>query len=197
MARKAVGKKKKKSSAGKKKAARKSMKKVKKKGKKKASSSKRKKQKVSAMPKGYNNITPYLIINNAAKAIDFYKKIFGAKEVVRMDQPDGRIGHAELKIGDTKIMLADECPEMDARSPQAYGGSPISIHLYVKNVDDTVDRAVAQGAKVARPVENMFYGDRSGTIIDPYGHKWYVSTHVENVTTSQMKKRAAELFNKS
>lgn len=202
MARKAGKKKKKVVAKTKKKTARKAVKKVKKKAKRKTKSkrkakSTRKSQKVSAMPKGYNNITPYLILGNAAKAIDFYKKIFGAKEVMRLEQPDGRVGHAELKIGDTKIMLADEYPEMDARGPQAYGGSPIHIHLYVKNVDDTIDRAVAQGAKVARPVANMFYGDRSGTIIDPYGHKWYVSTHVENVSNAELKKRAAAMFNKS
>lgn len=167
---------------------------IKRKPKKKAAV-KKKKQKVAATPQGYHSITPYLIVKNAGKAIEFYKKCFGAIEVLRMEQPDGKIGHAELKIGDAKIMLADEYPEMDARSPQAYGGTPVGIHLYIKNVDTIIERAVASGAKVTRPVETMFYGDRSGTLEDPYGHKWYVSTHVENVTANQIKKRAAALFN--
>lgn len=154
----------------------------------------KRKKKVLAVPKGYHSITPYLIINNAAEAIDFYKEAFGAKEVMRMEHPSGKIGHAELKIGDAKIMLADEYPEMDARSPQAYGGSPVGIHLYIKNVDTIVEKAVAAGARVIRPVQNMFYGDRSGALEDPYGHKWHVSTHIEDVSTAKMKKRAAELF---
>jgi len=152
------------------------------------------KAKVAATPKGYNTVTPYLIIDNAAKAIEFYKQVFGAKEVMRMQKPDGKIGHAELKIGDAKIMLADEYLECDARAPKAFGGSPVSIHLYMKSVDSVVDRAVSAGAKLTRPVENMFYGDRSGMLEDPYGHKWCVSTHIENVSPAQMKKRAAELF---
>lgn len=156
----------------------------------------RKKKKVTAIPKGYHSITPYLIVNNAAEAIQFYKKIFGAKEVMRMDQPSGKIGHAELKIGDAKIMLADECPEMNARSPRAYSGSPVSIHLYIKNVDDVVKKAVASGAKLIRPAQDMFYGDRSGAVEDPYGHMWYVSTHIEDVSMAKMRKRAAELFGK-
>lgn len=156
----------------------------------------RKKKKISAIPKGYHSITPYLIVNNAAKAIEFYMKVFGAKEVLRMEQPGGKVGHAELKIGDAKIMLADEYPEMDTRGPQAYGGSPVGIHLYIKNVDNIVERAVAAGAKLTRPIENMFYGDRSGTLEDPYGHKWHVSTHIENVSVAKLKKRAEELFSK-
>lgn len=158
----------------------------------KKASTKRKKQ-VTAIPKGYHSITPYLIINDAARAIDFYKKAFGAKEIMRMEQPGGKIGHAELKIGDAKIMLADEHPEIDARSPQSYGGTPVGIHLYIKNVDSIVNKAVSNGAKLVNPVENRFYGDRSGTLEDPYGHKWYVSTHIENVSAAQMKKRAAEI----
>jgi PhnB protein len=157
---------------------------------------KRKVKKVLALPKGYSNVTPYLIVNHAAKAIEFYKKVFDAKVKMRMDKPDGKVCHAELKIGDTMIMLADECPEMNARSPEAYGGSPIGIHLYVKDVDGVVKRATTAGAKLLRDVENMFYGDRSGAVQDPFGHKWYVSTHFEDVTPAQMKKRVAELFNK-
>lgn len=164
---------------------------------KKRSSAKRKvkrvKKKVSAIPKGYNNITPYLIVDDAADAIHFYKKVFGAKEAFRMDRPDGKVGHAELKIGDTKIMIADVYPEMGAHSPRSYGGSPVSIHLYTKNVDGVVQKAVASGANLTRPVENMFYGDRSASLEDPYGHKWYVSTHIEDVTPAMMKKRMAQM----
>ncbi len=149
---------------------------------------------VSIIPKGYNNITPYLIINHAASAIDFYKKVFGAKEVMRMEKDKGRIGHAELKFGDTKIMLADEYPEMDARSPEAYGGTPVSIHLYIKDVDSVVAKAVSEGATLLTPIENMFYGDRTATLIDPFGHKWHVSTHIEDVTLAEMTKRMAKFM---
>ena len=155
------------------------------------------KKKVSAIPNGYHSITPYLIVNQASKAIEFYKKVFGAKEAMRMSKPDGKIGHAELRIGDAKIMLADEFPEMDARSPNAFGGSPVGIHLYIKNVDAVIEKALSKGAKLLRPAETMFYGDRSGAIEDPYGHKWYVSTHVEEVSPKEMKKRAAQLFENS
>lgn len=158
---------------------------------------KTKKQKVLAIPKGYHSITPYLMIdNNAASAINFYKKVFNAKEAMRLEFTKGKIAHAELKIGDARIMLADECPEMDSYGPKTYGGSPVGIHLYIKDVDDVVKRAVKNGAKLLKPVEDMFWGDRCGSIIDPYGHKWTVSTHVENVTPAKMKKRIAELFNK-
>lgn len=170
----------------------KAKKKVSAKNKKKVSA--KSKKKVLAIPKGYHSITPYLIVNNAAMAIEFYKKVFGAKEVLRMDQPGGRVGHAELKIGDAKIMLADECPEMNAHSPQTGDSSPVSIHLYTKNVDATVDLAMTAGAKIIKPVQDMFYGDRSGTLEDPFGHKWHVSTHIEDVSIAKMKKRAAELF---
>lgn len=153
------------------------------------------KKKIMAVPKGYNSITPYLIVAEAAKAIEFYKKAFAAKEVMRMEH-SGRVGHAELKLGDAKIMLADECPEMNAQSPKAIGGSPVGIHLYIKNVDDVVQRALSLGASLVRPVETMFYGDRSGALQDPYGHIWYISTHVEDVTPAKIKKRAAELFGK-
>ncbi len=180
----------------KKKATKKVSKKVVKKGIKKATVKAKAKKKISFLPKGYQIITPYLIVNEASKAIDFYKKVFAAKEVMRMEQPGGRIGHAELKFGDAKIMLADECPEMNARGPEAHNGSPVSIHLFVKDVDATVEKAVSAGAKLLRPVENMFYGDRSGSIEDPFGHRWYVSTHIEDVTMAKMKKRAAELFSK-
>jgi PhnB protein len=190
MARKAVAKKKKKPSVVRKKLSQKTKKKVTKKV------GVKRKKKVLAIPKGYHSITPYLIVNHAAKAIDFYKKVFGAKEVMRMEHKNGKVGHAELKIGDAKIMLADEYPEMGVHSPRAYGGSAVSIHLYVKDVDTTVAKAISAGAKLARPVENMFYGDRSGMIEDPYGHKWYVSTHVEDVSPATIRKRAEALFGK-
>ena len=157
---------------------------------------KRKNKKVLAIPKGYHTVTPYLIVNGGIKAIAFYKKAFGAKSVVHMEQPKGKVQHAELTIGDSKIMLGDECPEMQALSPDHYKGSPITIHLYVKDVDAVVKRAVSAGAKLIRPVEDMFYGDRSGGLEDPFGHRWYVSTHIEDLTLSQIKKRAAALFGK-
>lgn len=156
-----------------------------------------KRKKVLAIPKGYHSITPYLAVkDSAANAISFYKKVFGAKEIKKMASPNGKIVHAELKIGDAKIMLADEFPEMDFYSPKTYGGSPVTLHLYMKDVDLVVKTAVKNGAKLIKPVEDMFYGDRSGAIEDPYGHKWHVATHIEDVSPAKMKKRMAELFNK-
>jgi PhnB protein len=149
--------------------------------------------KVKPIPEGYHSVTPYLIVDGAAAAIEFYKKVFGATEVVRMPAPGGRIGHAEIKIGDSHVMLADENPEMNARSPKAVGGSPISLLLYVENVDKIVERAVAAGAKLERPVEDKFYGDRMGAIEDPFGHQWYVGTHIEDVSPEEMKKRMAAM----
>ncbi len=147
--------------------------------------------KAKPIPKGYHTATPYLIIKGAAKAIEFYKKAFGAAEMTRMTQPDGRVGHAEIKIGDSLIMLADEFAEMGARSPQSLGGSPVSILLYVQNVDALTSQAITAGAKVVRPVKDQFYGDRSGSLEDPFGHQWHIATHVENVPPEEMKKRAA------
>ena len=146
---------------------------------------------VRPIPEGYGTVTPYLIVNGAARAIEFYKQAFGATETFRMDRPDGRVGHAEIKIGDSHVMLADEHPEMGARGPQAIGGSPISLVLYVEDVDATVNRAVEAGAKLTRPVANQFYGDRTGGVEDPFGHAWYVATHVEDVAPEEMQKRAA------
>jgi PhnB protein len=143
------------------------------------------------IPEGYHTATPYLIIKDAAKAIEFYKKAFGAKEMMRMSQPDGRIGHAEIKIGNSPIMLADEFPEMGARSPQSLGGSPVSILLYVEDVDAFAEQAVAAGTKVVRPVKDQFYGDRSGSFEDPFGHQWHIATHVEDVAPDELRKRAA------
>lgn len=170
--------------------------KAKKKSAKKVVVKKAVKKKVLPIPKGYNAITAYLIVNGAANAIAFYKKVFDAREVMVMSGDHGKVGHAELKIGDSKIMLADECPKNNARAPESFGGSPISIHLYVKNVDAVVESAVAAGAKLLRPVQNMFYGDRSGGVQDPFGHVWYVATHVEDVSAAEMKKRMASMCSK-
>ena len=148
---------------------------------------------VKAIPEGYHSVTPYLIVDGAAAAIEFYKKAFGAVEVMRMPAPGGRIGHAEIKIGDSHVMLADENAEMNARSPKSVGGTPLSLLVYVEDVDETVERAVAAGAKLDRPVEDKFYGDRMGAIQDPFGHQWYVGTHIEDVTPEEMKKRMAAM----
>lgn len=143
------------------------------------------------IPDGYHSATPYLIVNDAAGAIQFYKQAFGATVLVRMPKPNGKIGHAEIKIGDSIIMLADEFPEINARSPRSLGGSPVSILLYVDDVDTTFAKAVEAGAKVQRPLADQFYGDRTGGIEDPFGHVWYIATHVEDVSPEEMKKRAA------
>lgn len=151
---------------------------------------------VKFVPEGYHSITPYLIVDDATNAIEFYKKALDAIEVMRMGKTDGKVGHAELKIGDSKIMLADEYLDMGARSPKAFGGSPVALHLYVANVDSTISQAVASGAKLVRPAENMFYGDRIGTIEDPYGHTWYISTHIEDVSEDETRRRAEALYSK-
>jgi len=149
--------------------------------------------KVKPVPDGYHNVTPYLIVDGAAKALDFYKRVFGATERMRMPGPGGKVGHAEIGIGDSVIMLADEHPEMGARGPRAFGGSPVSLMLYVEDVDATVKTAVAAGAKLLQSVEDKFYGDRSGTIEDPFGHRWHVSTHTEDVPPDEMERRAAAM----
>jgi PhnB protein len=148
---------------------------------------------VKPIPDGYPTVTPYLSISGAAAAIDFYMKVFGAKERMRMMQPDGRVGHAELQIGDSCVMLADEFPEMQFRSPRSIGGSPVTLHVYVEDVDGVVARAVEAGAKVLQPVKDQFYGDRSGTVIDPYGHVWNVATHTEDLSMEEIGRRAAAL----
>ncbi len=153
--------------------------------------------KVKPVPDGYHTVTPYLIVDGAAKALDFYKQIFGAKERMRMGSPGGKVGHAEIEIGGSVIMLADEHPEMEARAPRAFGGSPASIVLYVPDVDATVKNAQAAGAKLVQPIEDKFYGDRSGTIEDPFGHRWHVSTHKEDVPPDEMNRRAAEAMAKA
>jgi PhnB protein len=143
------------------------------------------------IPDGYHSVTPYLIVKGADRAIEFYRRAFGARELFRMAQPDGRVGHAELEIGDSRVMLADEHPEIGARSPQSIGGSPVTIHLYVEDVDATVARAVEAGARVHRPVADQFYGDRNGGITDPFGHVWFVATHKEDVPPDELERRAA------
>lgn len=149
---------------------------------------------IKPIPDGFHSITPYLIVDGAARAIEFYKKAFGATERYRLPDPSGdRIGHAEIQIGDSIVMLADESPAMKAEGPHALGGSPISILLYVSNVDEVVDRAVAAGATITRPIQNQFYGDRSGGLEDPFGHKWFVASHVEEVSPEEMQKRYAAL----
>lgn len=147
--------------------------------------------KVKPIPEGYHTVTPYLYIKDAGRALEFYKQAFGATEVFRMDGPDGRVGHAEIKIGDSHIMLADEFPEMNARSPQTIGGSPVSLLLYVEDVDTVFNRAVETGAKSLKPVQDQFYGDRTGGIEDPFGHVWYIATHIEDVSPEEMHQRAA------
>jgi PhnB protein len=151
---------------------------------------------VKYMPKGYHAVTPYLIIKGAAGAIDFYKKVFGATEAFRMADPSGKVGHAEIKIGDSMIMLADEHPEMGYVGPQTLGGSPVSIHLYVEDVDAVFKRAVAAGAKETLPLKDQFYGDRNGTFHDPFGHVWTVSTHKEDVSPEEMERRMAAMKKK-
>ncbi|MFY9583403.1 MAG: VOC family protein [Candidatus Acidiferrales bacterium] len=153
--------------------------------------------KVKAIPDGYHTATPYLIIKDAARAIEFYKKAFGATEIMRMAEPSGKVTHAEIKIGNSPIMLADEFPEMGARSPQTIGGSPVSIFLYVENVDALANQAIAAGAKVLMPVQDQFWGDRYGKLADPFGHLWDIATHKEDVAPEEIHKRAAAAFGKS
>jgi PhnB protein len=148
---------------------------------------------VKAIPDGYPQITPYLCVDGADRAIAFYKQVFGAVERMRMAGPDGRIGHAELEIGSGLIMLSDEHPEMDVRGPRAIGGSPVLISVYVADVDATFERAVAAGARPLRTVEDQFYGDRSGQFEDPFGQRWSVATHIEDVSPEEMSRRAAAM----
>ena len=147
---------------------------------------------VKPIPDGYHSVTPYLILDDAARALEFYKQAFGAVELLRMPGPNGKIGHAEIRIGDSPIMLADEAPAMGARSARTIGGSPISLMVYVENVDAMVAQAVAAGGKLVRPVADQFYGDRTGGIDDPFGYHWYLATHVEDVPPDELERRAAK-----
>lgn len=144
---------------------------------------------VKSVPDGHNRVSPYLIVDGAERALDFYKAAFGAAELFRHKAPGGKLGHAEIRIGDTVVMLADVHPEADAYAPAHYGGSPVSLHVYVDDVDDVARRAIAAGAKVKRPVADQFYGDRSGTLEDPFGHTWHVSTHIEDVSADELDRR--------
>ena len=146
---------------------------------------------VQAIPAGYAGVTAYLIIRGAARALDYYKKAFGATEVMRFPGPNDTIGHAEIKIGDSPIMLADESPQLGYKSPVTLGGTPVSIMIYVDDVDKTFKQAIAAGGKSEKPVQDQFYGDRSGTLKDPFGHVWHVATHKEDVSPEEMEKRMA------
>jgi PhnB protein len=150
--------------------------------------------KANYIPDGYHTATPYLIVNDATRAIEFYKQAFGATELMRMPAPGGKVGHAEIQIGDSRIMLADEFPEMNARSPKSVGGTSVSLMLYFENCDAVTTRAVSAGAKVLRPVQDQFYGDRSGNILDPFGHQWTIATHKEDLSPGEIQKRAAAMF---
>jgi len=147
-------------------------------------------KKVRYIPKGYNSVTPYLVVKGAAQAIEYYKKVFGATEILRMAGPDGRVGHAELQVGSSRIMLADENPQMGYRSAESIGASPVSLLVYIRDCDKVVERAVAGGAKLLKPVQDQFYGDRSGFIQDPFGHLWGIATHIEDVSPKEMEERA-------
>jgi PhnB protein len=152
--------------------------------------------KVKAIPEGYHSVTPYLTVKGGKKALEFYQKAFGAEIVYKLDMPDGRLGHAELQIGNSRIMLSDEMPEMpDAitKSPTTLGGSTTGFNIYLENVDARFQQAVDAGAKIRRPVTNQFYGDRSGTVEDPFGHYWTISTHVEDVSPEEIVKRMAKM----
>jgi PhnB protein len=144
------------------------------------------------IPQGYHTLTPYLTVHNGAAAIDFYKKAFGASELYHLNDAQGRVSHCEMQIGDSRFMLADENPNMGSRSPKRLDGSPVSLLLYVANVDEVARRAIEAGAKEVSPVRDHFYGDRMGGLEDPFGHRWYVATHIEDVPPEQMAQRAAE-----
>ena len=145
------------------------------------------------IPDDYPRVTPYLYIDGAKAAIDFYTSVLGAKEKMTMPGPDGRVGHAELTLGESVFMLADEYPEIGVRGPRSVGGTPVAIHVYVEDVDATFDRAIKAGATTLRPVENKFYGDRGGEFEDPFGHRWSIATHIEDLSPEEMQKRMEEM----
>jgi PhnB protein len=146
---------------------------------------------VNPIPEGYPQVMPYLTVDGASAAIDFYTTVFGATERLRMPAPEGKVGHAELEIGDSVVMLADAFPDMGNQTPAALGGTPVTVMVYVADVDAVFNRALKAGATEERKVENQFYGDRAGQFVDPFGHKWFVATHVEDVTPEEVAKRAA------
>jgi PhnB protein len=148
---------------------------------------------VKPIPDGYHSVTPFLVVQGGAKALEFYQKAFGAKVLMRMEEPGGKVAHAEMQIGDSRIMLADEYPEMGFVGPQANQGSSVSLMLYVEDVDKVAARAVAAGARELRPVQDQFYGDRNGTFADPFGHVWTISTHKEDLSDEEVRQRAASM----
>jgi len=152
---------------------------------------------VKPIPDGYHSITPYLMIKGASEAIEFYKRAFGATEIFRLSHPNGQIGHAEIKIGDSSVMLADPCEQGAFRTPQSLGGSSVALHVYVKDVDAQFAQAVSAGAKAVKPVFDQFYGDRTGTLQDPFGHIWFLATHKEDITPEEISRRAEALFQQS
>jgi PhnB protein len=149
------------------------------------------------IPEGYHSVTPYLIVKGAARALEFYKKAFNATELYRLEGPGGTIGHAEFQIGNSRMMLADEFPDMGARSPETIGGSPIGLCIYTEDVDALFTQALAAGGKQERPVTDQFYGDRSGTLRDPFGHQWTLATHKEDVSPEEMTRRMEAAMKKS
>ena len=149
---------------------------------------------VKAIPEGFHSVTPYLIVDNAAEAIEFYKKALGATEKFRLPGPDGTVGHAEIQIGNCMLMLGDECPQMQARSAKTIGGSPIGLCVYLEDVDTAFAQAVKAGGKEVRPVQDQFYGDRSGTFEDPYGLQWTLATHIEDVSAEEIQRRMQAYF---
>ncbi|WLQ15049.1 VOC family protein [Hahella aquimaris] len=149
---------------------------------------------VQPIPDGFHSVTPYLIIKGAADALAFYKQAFGAEETLRINGPNGAVGHAEIQIGDSRLMLADEYPDMQCFGPQTLGGSPVSLMLYVPDVDATFAKALAAGAKVRTQIENKFYGDRSGSLEDPFGHVWHIATHVEDLSEQELAERAKKFM---
>jgi PhnB protein len=153
--------------------------------------------KVSPIPNDRPQLSTYLTVKDGAKAIEFYKQAFGAEELTRLADAEGKIGHAELKIGSAHIMLSDEFPEFGNKSPQTLGGSPVMVHLYVEDADAVAQRAVDAGAQLIQAVEDQFYGDRGGRLADPFGHTWWVATHIEDVPDDEMRKRAQELYGMS
>jgi len=151
---------------------------------------------VKPIPQGYHSVTPYLSVNDAARALDFYKRAFGAQEIMRMDAPGGKIGHAEIKIGDSIVMVADEMPGGGCKAPQSLGGTTAGVFLYVENVDTAFNQAVSAGAKVEQPVTDMFWGDRYGRLTDPFGHSWSMATHKEDVAPAEMARRMKDAMAK-
>ena len=152
---------------------------------------------VKPIPEGYHSVTPYLCIKGASEAIEFYKSAFDATELMRIPSPDGSIGHAEIQVGDSRIMIPDESPKMDFRSPATIGWTPVHVYIYVEDADRIFAQANAAGATAMMPLEDQFWGDRTGTLVDPFGHRWYASTHKEDLTEEEIGARAAKLFGRS